>query len=132
METVTLRTFHIDAKVRRTKYRIGETATFDVVVVRPAEEDPFALGVPTEGVEPMPAEDVSVGVGLLIGNVFLPGFAITDAEGKATITVKIQKYVKPGPVDAAFYAWKVQADTPCLRVEENGFRPYPSLFSVKN
>ena len=77
-----------------------------------------------------PVEEANIGVGLLVGDVFLPGFAITDANGDAVIKVKIEKYVKPATVDAAFYSWKIAADSPCLRVEENGFRAVPAMFKI--
>lgn len=131
MEQVSLRTFNIDAKVVKPAYRIGQTAVFKVTVVRPADGDPMNLGVPMDGVPPQPAPDINVGVGLLVGDVFLPGFAITDENGKATVKVKIESYAQPAVVDAAFYAWKVAADSPCAKVMENGFRAYPEMFTVK-
>lgn len=132
LETVTLRTFHIDAKPRKKSYKIGETVVFDVTVTRPAEEDPFGAGVPMDAVDPEPAAEVPIGSGLLVGDVFFSGFAITNEKGKATIKAKIEKYAKPAKsVDVAFYAWKTQADTPCLRVEENGFRAYPGMITVR-
>lgn len=131
METVSLRMFHIESEATKQVYKIGDTAVFHTTVVRPAEEDPLNMGIPTDGVDPSPAADVNVGVGLLIGDVFLPGFARTDANGHAKIKIKIEKYVKPGAADAAFYAWNVVQDTPCLRIEENGFRAYMEMFEVK-
>lgn len=130
METVSLKTFKIEAKPRKKHYRVGETIIFDAKVVRPNDDDPLGLGVPMDGVEKQPAEEVNIGAGLIIDDVFLSGFAVTDEKGKATIKIKVEKYAKPGTADAAFYAWKVQVDTPCLRVEENGFRPYPEALHV--
>lgn len=132
METLALRTLHIEAETAKKSYRIGEVASFPVVVTRPAKEDPLGQGIPMED-RPMTmgAEDVNIGVGLLFNDVFLPGFATTDEEGNTTIKVMIEKYVKPGPAQASFYTWNTQADTPCLRVEENGFRAYADFFTVK-
>jgi len=130
LEQVALRTFTIEAKAPKS-VPIGGTASIPVVVTRPAEQDPLGQGIPTDGVEPEAAQGVNVGVGLLVGDVFFPGFAKTNDEGKATIKIKIQSYAKPGPVDASFYAWMTQADTPCLRVDENGYRFYEKFFTVK-
>lgn len=130
LETVTLRSFKVEAKPRKKAYSVGDTIVFDVKVVRPDDSDPFGMGAPMP-VDKTPAEEVNVGAGLIINDVFLSGFAITDAEGKAVIKIKIEKYARPGVADAAFYAWKTQAETPCLRVEENGFRAYPEIVTVK-
>ena len=131
-ETVSLRTLHIETESAKETYRVGDVAKFPALVTRPTNEDPLKLGVPFDRPTSMAAEEVNIGVGLLFANqVFLPGFAVTDAEGKTTIKVKIENYVKPGPVHASFYAWKVQADVPCARVEENGFLPIQNIFTVK-
>jgi len=130
MEQVSLRTLHVEAAVSKKTYRKGDTATFPVQVTRPGTEDPFGQGIPMDRPYVMPAEDVNIGVGLLFGDVFLPGFAVTDAEGKAKIKVKIEKYVQPGKVMASFYTWKTQAESPCLTLQENGFRTYPDMFAV--
>ncbi len=130
METLSLRTFKIDAKPQRKTYKVGQTVLIEALVVRPDDTDPFQQGIPTDGVDKRPAEGINIGAGLLIGDVFLPGFAVTDAEGKALLKIKLEKYVKPAVVDVALYAWNVVQDTPCLRVEENGYRAYPEMFAV--
>jgi hypothetical protein len=130
METISLRDFYIEPSVKKKTVRIGETAVFPVHVSRPAEEDPLDLGLEMEPGSIGPVEDANIGVGLLVGDVFLPGFAVTDANGDAVIKVKIENYVKPATVDAAFYSWKVVQDTPCLRIEENGFKAVPALFKI--
>jgi hypothetical protein len=130
MEVVSIRDFWIEPSVKKKTYRIGETATFPVNVSRPADEDPFGLGMQMDAGSMGPVEEANIGVGLLVGDVFLPGFAITDANGDAVIKVKIEKYVKPSVVDAAFYSWKIVQDTPCLRIEENGFRAVSGMFKI--
>jgi hypothetical protein len=130
METLTLRDFRIEAKPVKKAFPSGGTAVLDVTVTRPAEEDPAGMGVPMDGVDPMPAENVNVGAGMMMNDVFLPGFGITDANGKAKVKISIERYAKTGTADVALYAWSVVQDTPCLRVEENGFRAYPAMFTV--
>jgi hypothetical protein len=130
LEQVALRTFRIEAKPPK-NVEVGGVASIPVVVTRPAEQDPLGQGIPTDDLDPEPAVGINVGVGLLIGDVFFPGFAVTNNAGKATIKIKIENYAKPGRADASFYAWKTQADTPCLRLDENGYRFYEKFFSVK-
>ena len=130
MEVVRLRDFYIEVSVKKKSYQIGETIHLPVRVSRPADSDPLALGVPTDPGTLGPAEDVYVGVGLLAGDVFLPGFAVTDADGVALAKIKVEPPAKVGSVDAAFYAWKTIVDRPCLRVEENGFKAVSRMFKI--
>lgn len=135
-ETIALKTLHIQIKPPKKVYKIGQVVKIPVTVTRPGEEDPLDMGQPVERPFVMPAEDVNVGVGLVVNDVFLPGFGITDAEGKTTIKIKVEKWVKPGKAHASFYAWRVPTvgpvalETVCARVEEWGFRPIPNLFKV--
>lgn len=131
LETVTLRMFHIEAKTKRKAYRVGEFVKVPVEVTRPAKEDPLKLGLPWERPFVQPAEDVNVGVGLLIGDVFLPGFGVTNEDGRTTIKIKVERYVRPAKADAAFYAWNMMAETPCFNVQEDGFRIYPEMFKIR-
>ena len=130
METVVLKTFTIEVKPLAKSYKVGDTAKIEVTVTRPGQEDPLELGVPLESPQQFPAEEVNVGVGLRVGDVFLFGFDITDAEGKATVPVKIKPYTPGGTATADIFAWKKQADTPCAKVEENGYTQFPNIFKI--
>lgn len=130
MEQISLKTFHIEAKPAQKTAAIGDTVKIKANVTRPAKEDPLGQGIPMDRPYVTPAEEINVGVGLLVGDVFLPGFAVTDENGDAVIKIKIERYVKPGPVDAAFYAWDTTAESPCFTVQENGFRPYQDFFKI--
>ncbi|MEA2497694.1 MAG: hypothetical protein QOH26_99 [Actinomycetota bacterium] len=133
METVQLRTFHIEAKPLAKGYKIGRAAKVSVQITRPADEDPTGSGIPLPaGPLSSPAPDVFVGVGVNVGDVFLPGFAVTDEQGKAVVKVELKSYTVPGSADVSVYAYQTTANTTCLRVEENGFRQYPKMFSIKN
>lgn len=132
MEQVQLKTLHLEVSPAKESYRIGEVAKFKALVTRPAKEDPAGQGIPMERPYVTPAEGVNIGVGLLFnGDVFLPGFGITDEDGKVTLKVKIMNYVKPGTVHASFFAWKSMVDAPCLRVDESAFLPFPDIIRVK-
>ena len=130
MEVVSLKSLHIEAATAKKSYRLGEIAKFPVVVTRPAENDPLGQGIPMDRPMVEPAANVNIGVGLLIGEVFLPGFAVTDENGEALIKVKIEKYVKPSVAHGSFYTWNVIQDTPCLKLEESGFLPIQNFFTV--
>lgn len=131
MEQIQLKTLDLEVSAAKETYRVGEVATFKALVTRPAKEDPLGQGIPMDRPFVTPAEDINLGVGLLFkGNVFLPGFGITDENGEVTLKVKIEKYVKPGMVNASFFAWKTVAELPCLRIDEAGHKPVPEIFRV--
>jgi hypothetical protein len=130
METVQLRTYHIEAKPLTKSFAIGKTAKVAVTVTRPAEEDPLGNGLPVPQVSEAPVPDANVGIGVTLGDVFFPGFARTDEMGKATVSIKLKSYAAPGKANATVYAYTTTVNTTCLRVEENGYREYPTMFSV--
>ena len=132
MEQVQLKTLKLEASPAKSAYKIGEVAKFNALVTRPADEDPLGQGIPMDRPYVTPAEGISIGVGLLFnGNVFLPGFGVTDENGKVTLKVKIMDYVKPGTVHASFFAWKTMADLPCARIDETGYLPIPDIITIK-
>src|SRR5688500_2886353 len=57
METISIRDFYIEPSVKKKTYKIGETAVFPVHVSRPAEEDPFDLGMQMDPGSLGPVED---------------------------------------------------------------------------
>lgn len=130
-ETIVLTTFHVQMEALKQTYRIGDTAKIAVQVTRPAHHDPLGAGVEWgEPPESFAAEEVNVGVGLQVNGVFLPGFTVTNQEGKGVAKIKIQNYVPQGVAAASVLAWMTQANTPCLAVEEQGFTFNPAIFKV--
>lgn len=131
MEQVSLLTLNIEVADVKPVYKIGETAKIDVTVTRPAKEDPLGNGVPMDRPYVEPAEGVIVGVGLHIGRVFLPGAALTGADGVAHIKIKIESYAPAGQwADTSVYAWKVLQETTCASVQEYGYRSMPHMFKT--
>ena len=129
VETLSLKTFHLEVQANKKVYKIGETANIKVTVTRPAEEDPLGNGIPMERPYVEPAPDVNIGVGLAIGRVFLPGAGITDENGVAIVRIKIERYAPRNQwADASAYAWKVLHEMPCATVQEDGFRMTPQMF----
>lgn len=129
-ETVALKTFHLVVKGQKKVYKVGDTAKIEVMVTRPGHEDPAGLGIYQEPPESFPAENVNAGIGLRVGDVFLFGHSMTDAQGKAVVEVKLESWTPAGTAIADAFAWNTQVDTPCLRIEENGYQQKPNVFKV--
>ena len=130
METVALRTFHVVVSSPKKTYAIGENAIIHAKVTRPAHEDPLQLGVTFDPPQSFPAEEVNVGIGLRVGDVFLFGFGVTDENGEVDVKVKLQPYTRPGKALVDAFSWKRQFESPCANVEENGYTFAPGLFKV--
>ena len=130
LETVALKTFDLTVKGKKKAYEVGDTAHIEVTVLRPSKEDPAGLGTYTEPPEQYPAENVNAGIGLRVGDVFLFGHGMTDKKGKAIVDIKLESWTPAGSALADAFAWNVVQDTPCLRVEENGYTQKPNVFKV--
>jgi hypothetical protein len=130
-DTVQVRTLSVTAAPVKKTYKVGDVAKVKVTVSRPAGEDPFGNGMTIPQPVAAPASDVYVGVGVNLGNVFLPGFAVTDVQGKATVKIPLKSYAPPKKAQVSVYAYTTDLDTACLRLEENGYEEYKSMFSVK-
>ncbi|MEA2434194.1 MAG: hypothetical protein QOK47_1182 [Actinomycetota bacterium] len=130
MEVVSLRTFFVTMKADKPTYAVGDIAKVNVVVSRPAHEDPAHLGVPFDPPQSFPAENVNVGLGLRIGDVFLFGHGITNADGEAQVKVEIKDYTPGGTAIGDGFAWNILHESVCARVEETGYINVPKLFKV--
>jgi hypothetical protein len=131
MDYVGINTLHVDIGKFAKTYKKGEKVPVKVKVTRPSENDPMGLGFTVPRPVTQPAEDVNVGVGLSIGRVFLPGYTKTNAKGEGTAWVKLENYTPVGKWAAArAYAYQERANTPCLIIEEQGFRDVARAFKV--
>lgn len=131
METVRLETFDVTMKSVKKSYKRGQTAKIAMTVLRPAKYDPAGQGIEWDPPQQFPAEDVTISVGLRIGDVFLAGWGTTDVNGEGMINIDIKNYVRPGRALAVGQANKRQFESPCLIVEEWGYIANPFLFSVR-
>ena len=104
---VPIRNFKIEAKWAESTVSIGDTAVIQATVTRTADEDPVTdEGQPYPTGRPMdePAEDVVLGISMMVGDVYLNGSnVVTDAEGRADVKVKIKSYAKPGTGESRLY-----------------------------
>jgi hypothetical protein len=132
--TIPVRSFHIDWKWDKKSYKIGQTAKLSLTVTRPSDKDPVSddgQPLPVDRPTSAPAEGVTVGVGIYVGDVFLSGGGITDAEGKLVAPVRIQSYTKPGMADQTIYAFKrYLTETRCVYVQEFEFVHTEGVFKV--
>lgn len=106
---VPLRNFKVEAKWVKSAVKVGDTARLQVLVTRTAEEDPVTEdGEPYPTGRPMeePVEDVVLGLSMLVGDIFLAGSGVTNADGKAEVKLKIKSYTKPGTGNSRLYAEK--------------------------
>ncbi len=130
-EIVQLRTLNVVAKVSKKVYKVGETAIFKITITRPAHEDPAGQGIPVDPPTTQPAEGISIGVGLIVDDVYLWGLGMTDEAGKTTIRIDLKSYTPAGTAQARAFGKKNVVDSPCLVIDEIGFLPMPNAFEVK-
>lgn len=106
---VPLRNLKLEAKWVDKTVRVGETAVLKVRVSRTADEDPVTdEGIPYPTGRPMnePVEDVELGLGLFVGNVYLNGGALSDTDGRAKVPVQIRSFTRPGRGSTSLYGEK--------------------------
>lgn len=130
LEQVSLETLHVQMKVQADRYSIGDTARVDVTVHRTLPQNPGNTGIRYDSPYKEPAPDVSVGVGLRVGDSFLYGFGFTDEKGQTTVKIKLRSYADTGMVTLTTFATKNVATTVCARVDEVGFAADPRAFKI--
>lgn len=126
-------TFHVEYKFEKKLYAIGETVRVKVNVTTPAKKDPLGEGIPLPIERPFvqPVEGALVGVGLQIGRVYLPGGMLTDADGNATVQIKLESYAPRNTwADASIYASKERVADParCAVIVDYGYAVAPRAF----
>lgn len=130
LDYVTPTTLHVVIKPFDKSYARGETVRAVVVVTRPAARDPAGLGIPVERPVSEPASDVNVGIGINVGGVFVPGYGVTNDKGRVTVGIKLRPHVPAGTATLRAYAYKERLNTPCVVVEEQGYRTKQKAFRV--
>ena len=126
-------TYHLEYEFDKKLYAIGETVTAKVNVTTPNKRDPLGEGIPLPIERPFvqPVEGALVGVGIHFGRVYLSGGAFTDAEGNATVAIKLEKYAPRNEwADVGIYASKRTFEDPaqCVVIVEYGFASVPRAF----
>jgi hypothetical protein len=126
-----LRSLHVTAVPSKTTLKPGEKFTVDVTVTRPAKEDPLGNGVAFEPPATLPAEDVTVGLSIWVGErTYFWQIGLTDAEGKDTLRLKVPANAEAGQALASASArhW-IKND--CPDILEDGYTNYLNFVTVK-
>jgi hypothetical protein len=129
-DVIMLRTMTIHIKPVTQNYKVGSIASVPVVVTRPANTDPAQLGVPVPTAVSEPASNVTIGIGLHIGPVFSPGYAITDSNGGASVKIKIPTYAPAATVNIDAYAYNILVQAPCYTIQEDGYTRKMAVFKT--
>ena len=127
---IVLRTLHVEAEPSKKKVHRGERFLVHVTVTRPAEEDPAGQGIGYERPSSAPAEDVTVGVAIWVGEkTYFWGMGLTDENGKADVEVRVPRNSELGWALASVSArhW-VKND--CPDILEEGYRNYVDFVEV--
>ena len=125
-----LRSLHIEAVPSKKVVHPGEKFTVDVTVTRPAHEDPVGEGIEFTPPTSAPAEDVTVGMSIWVGDrTYFWQVGLTDAEGKDTLTVKVPKNSEYGSALASASArhW-IKND--CPDILEDGYTNYLNFVKI--
>jgi hypothetical protein len=130
LDYITPTTLHVVIKPFHKRYSRGDVVTVKVVVSRPAAEDPAGLGIAMERPVTQPAPDVNVGIGINLGGAFVPGYGRTNDEGEVAVDVKLRRHVPAGMATVRAYAYKERLNTPCVVIEEQGYRTTSKAFKV--
>lgn len=109
-ESEPTRTFDIKVRAGKAIYRRGETARFQVTVTRVVQGQ--VVG---------PAEGARVALFVMLGRVTLVGGSVTNAQGEATVKVRLRRFAPTGVADVIAFAEKEIADLPCHTEYEREF-----------
>jgi hypothetical protein len=125
-----LRSLHVVAEPSKKFVKPGDKFTVDVTVTRPAHEDPVGEGIEFEPPASVPAEDVTVGLSVWVGErTYFWQVGLTDAEGKDTLSLKVPKNAEAGEAlaSASGRHW-IKSD--CPDILEDGYTNYLNFVTV--
>lgn len=124
--------FHVEVKWGKRAYTRGDKAVVDILVTRPAHEDPFENGITFTPPVSFPEQDVLVSTTLLPKKYLFPpvyGQGQTDENGKVRFVIPLKR-VPAGRVDATTYAEKWTNQNGCPDIEEWGHKYDSPAFMV--
>jgi len=125
-----LRSLHVVAEPSKKIVKPGEKFTVDVTVTRPAHEDPVGQGIEFEPPAAVPAEDVTVGLSVWVGErTYFWQVGLTDADGKDTLKLKVPRNAEAGEAlaSASGRHW-IKSD--CPDILEDGYTNYLNFVTV--
>lgn len=103
LEATKLDTFKIDLDLGRRVRRPGDVLAIKALVTRKTPA----------GIEPSPAEGVSLTAALTLGEMYLVGYGVTGDDGRATLKIKTWNNAPTGWSHLRFIARKRHVETPC-------------------
>ena len=102
-----------------------------MVVTRPAHEDPVGQGIEFTPPTSVPAEGVTVGASIWVGDrTYFWQIGLTDENGEDTLTLKVPKNAETGEALASFSA-RYWIKNDCPDILEDGYRNYVPFVTVK-
>ncbi len=131
--TVMLHRLNVEIEARDDAYPRGTKAKIDADVTRTLDKDPTGTGVAPGFPYEEPAGDVNVGVGLIVGGMWVGGdWQLTDAQGEALMKPLILGHSPYSWAKVGAFAWKVLAQDPqgCATLMEVGEVEVSQMFRV--
>jgi hypothetical protein len=125
-----LRSLHVVATPSKTKVKPGDKFTVNVTVTRPAHEDPVGQGLEFEPPASLPAEGVTVGLSVWVGErTYFWQVGMTDANGESVLKLKVPASAEAGKALASASArhW-VKSD--CPDILEDGYTNYLDFVTI--
>lgn len=126
-----LRSLNVTAVPSKKTLKPGEKFTVDFTVTRPAGEDPVGNGVTFDPPASVPAENVTVGLSIWVGDrTYFWQIGLTDAEGKDTLPLKVPANAEGGKALASASARRwIKSD--CPDILEDGYTNYVDFVTIK-
>jgi len=127
---IVLRSLHVEAHPSKKVVRRGEKFTVHVKVTRPAHEDPVGEGIEITPPTSAPAEGVTVGLSVWVGDrTYFWQVGMTDANGEATLRLRVPKKAEAGPAlaSASGRHW-IKND--CPDILEDGYTNYLNFVKI--
>ena len=126
-----LRTLHVEAVPSKKVVKPGDKFTVDVTVTRPAHEDPVGQGIEFDPPASLPAENVTVGLSVWVGErTYFWQVGLTDAEGKDTLTLKVPANAETGEA-LAMVSGRYWIKSDCPDILEDGYATYAPFVTIK-
>ena len=125
-----LRTLNVTATPSKKVVQPGERFTVKVKVTRPAHEDPVGQGITFEPPTAAPAENVTVGLSVWVGErTYFWQVGLTDANGEDVLKLKVPANAEGGPAlaSASGRHW-IKND--CPDILEDGYTNYANFVTI--
>ena len=126
-----LRSLHVEAKPSKKVVKPGDKFSVEVSVTRPAHEDPAGEGIEFTPPASVPAEDVTIGISIWVGErTYFWQVGVSDANGEETLQLKVPGNAETGEALASVSGRRwIKND--CPDILEDGYTNYAPFVTVK-